>query len=97
MAAVVRSGETLLTLKSGLHKYPQTLLNVTVSPDFRLAECAAALDESRRVEVVLSGRGRLVLRPSGTEPLIRVMIEGTDGSENLMLAERIAQVIRDAH
>ena len=97
MAAVVRSGETLLTLKSGLHKYPQTLLNVTVSPDFLLAECAAVLDESRRVEAVLSGRGRLVLRPSGTEPLIRVMIEGTDGSENLMLAERIAQVIRDAH
>lgn len=97
MAAVVRSGETLLTLKSGLHKYPQTLLNVTVSPDFLLAECAAALDESRRVEKVLSGRGRLVLRPSGTEPLIRVMIEGTDGSENLMLAERIAQTIRDAH
>lgn len=97
MAAVVRSGETLLTLKSGLHKYPQTLLNVTVSPDFLLAECAAALDESRRVEEVLSGRGRLVLRPSGTEPLIRVMIEGTDGSENLMLAERIAQTIRDAH
>ena len=97
MAAVVRSGETLLTLKSGLHKYPQTLLNVTVSPDFLLAECAAALDESRRIEEVLSGRGRLVLRPSGTEPLIRVMIEGTDGSENLMLAERIAQTIRDAH
>ena len=97
MAAVVRSGETLLTLKGGLHKYPQTLLNVTVSPDFLLAECAAALDESRRVEAVLSGRGRLVLRPSGTEPLIRVMIEGTDGSENLMLAERIAQTIRDAH
>ncbi|MBT6351727.1 MAG: phosphoglucosamine mutase [Halieaceae bacterium] len=97
MAAVVRSGETLLALKSGLHKYPQTLLNVTVSPDFLLAECAAALDESRRVEEVLSGRGRLVLRPSGTEPLIRVMIEGTDGSENLMLAERIAQTIRDAH
>ena len=97
MAAVVRSGETLLTLKSGLHKYPQTLLNVTVSPDFLLAECAAALDESRRVEEVLSGRGRLVLRPSGTEPLIRVMIEGTDGSENLILAERIAQAIRDAH
>ena len=97
IAAVVRSGETLLTLKSGLHKYPQTLLNVTVSPDFLLAECAAALDESRRVEEVLSGRGRLVLRPSGTEPLIRVMIEGTDGSENLILAERIAQAIRDAH
>jgi len=96
MAAVVRSGESLLTLKSGLYKYPQTLLNVTVSPDFRLTECTEALEESRRVEAELAGRGRLVLRPSGTEPLIRVMIEGTDGSENQMLAERIAQAISSA-
>lgn len=97
MAAVVRSSESLLTLKSGLYKYPQTLRNVTVSADFRLDECTAALDESRRVEAELAGRGRLVLRPSGTEPLIRVMIEGTDGSENQMLAERIAQAISNAH
>jgi len=95
MAAVVRSGESLLNLKSGLYKYPQTLLNVTVSSDFRLNECTAALEESRRVEAELAGRGRLVLRPSGTEPLIRVMIEGTDGSENQLLAERIAKAIRD--
>ena len=94
MAAVVRSGESLLNLKSGLYKYPQTLLNVTVSSDFRLTECTAALEESRRVEAELAGRGRLVLRPSGTEPLIRVMIEGTDGSENQLLAERIAEAIR---
>jgi len=95
MAAVVRSGESLLNLKSALYKYPQTLLNVMVSSDFRLNECTAALEESRRVEAELAGRGRLVLRPSGTEPLIRVMIEGTDGSENQLLAERIAEAIRD--
>ena len=95
MPAVVRSGESLLNLNSGLYKYPQTLLNVTVSSDFRLNECTAALEESRRVEAELAGRGRLVLRPSGTEPLIRVMIEGTDGSENQLLAERIAEAIRD--
>jgi len=94
MAAVVRSGESLLNLKSALYKYPQTLLNVMVSSDFRLNECTAALEESRRVEAELAGRGRLVLRPSGTEPLIRVMIEGTDGSENQLLAERIAEAIR---
>jgi len=94
MAAVVRSGESLLNLKSALYKYPQTLLNVMVSSDFRLNECTAALEESRRVEAELAGRGRLVLRPSGTEPLIRIMIEGTDGSENQLLAERIAEAIR---
>ena len=91
----MRSDESLLTLKSSLYKYPQTLLNVAVPPDFCLDECTAALEESRRVEAELADRGRLVLRPSGTEPLIRVMIEGTDGSENQLLAERIAQAIRD--
>jgi len=93
MAAIARSGESLLSLKSGLHKLPQTLINVAVPAGFRLDTCEAALAESRRVESVLSGRGRLVLRPSGTEPLIRVMIEGADASENQALAEGIAAAI----
>jgi len=45
----------------------------------------------------LSGRGRLVLRPSGTESLIRVMIEGADAGENHRLADGIAEAIRRAH
>jgi len=93
MAAIARSGESLLSLKSGLHKLPQTLINVVVPAGFRLDTCEAALAESRRVESVLAGRGRLVLRPSGTEPLIRVMIEGADASENQALAEGIAAAI----
>jgi len=93
MAAIARSGESLLSLKSGLHKLPQTLINVVVPAGFRLDTCEAALAESRRVESVLAGRGRLVLRPSGTEPLIRVMIEGADASENQALAEGIVAAI----
>jgi len=96
LAAMIGSGESLLTLKNGMHKLPQTMINVPIAAGFELAQCAPALAESARVEALLAGRGRLVLRPSGTEPLIRVMIEGTDAAENLQLAEGIAEVIRQA-
>ncbi|MDG2460253.1 MAG: phosphoglucosamine mutase [Luminiphilus sp.] len=96
MAAMVRSGEDLSSLKSGLRRYPQTLINIAVPSDFQLDECAEALQESERVESLLEGRGRLLLRASGTEPLIRIMIEGTDASENQQLAEGIAEAIRAA-
>jgi phosphoglucosamine mutase len=96
LAAMIGSGESLLTLKNGMHKLPQTMINVPIAAGFELAQCAPALAESARVEALLAGRGRLVLRPSGTEPLIRVMIEGADAAENLQLAESIAEVIRQA-
>ena len=96
LAAMIGSGESLLSLKNGMRKLPQTMINVPISAAFELTQCAPALAESERVEALLAGRGRLVLRPSGTEPLIRVMIEGTDAAENLQLAESIAEVIRQA-
>jgi phosphoglucosamine mutase len=96
LAAMIGSGGSLLTLKNGMHKLPQTMINVPIAAGFELSQCAPALAESERVEALLAGRGRLVLRPSGTEPLIRVMIEGTDAAENLQLAESIAEVIRQA-
>ena len=97
VAAMAASGEGLLALKSALRKLPQTLINVSVPEGFVLEDCEAAVAESKRVEDVLSGRGRLVLRPSGTEPLIRVMIEGADAGENHRLADGIAEAIRQAH
>ena len=96
-AAMAGAGESLLALKSALHKLPQTLINVSVPAGFVLEDCEAAVAESKRVEEVLSGRGRLVLRASGTEPLIRVMIEGADAGENHRLADGIAEAIRQAH
>ncbi len=96
-AAMAAAGETLLALKSALHKLPQTLINVSVPAGFVLEDCEAAVAESKRVEEVLSGRGRVVLRASGTEPLIRVMIEGADAGENHRLADGIAEAIRQAH
>ena len=97
VAAMARSGETLLALKSAMHKLPQTLINVTVPEGFVLEQSDAVQQESQRVQALLEGRGRLVLRPSGTEPLIRIMIEGADAAENQRLAEGIAEVIRTLH
>ena len=96
MAAMVRSGDSLLALKSAMHKLPQTLINVAVPESFALENCEPDEAERRRVEDILGSRGRLVLRPSGTEPLIRVMIEGADAAENHRLAEDIAGAIRGA-
>ena len=97
VAAMARSGESLLALKSAMHKLPQTLINVTVPEGFVLEQSDAVQQESQRVQALLEGRGRLVLRPSGTEPLIRIMIEGADAAENQRLAEGIADVIRTLH
>ncbi|MEK9593738.1 MAG: phosphoglucosamine mutase [Luminiphilus sp.] len=97
VAAMARSGESLLALKSAMHKLPQTLINVTVPEGFVLEQSDAVQQESQRVQALLEGRGRLVLRPSGTEPLIRIMIEGADAAENQRLAEGIAEVIRTLH
>ena len=96
LAAMVRSGDSLLALKGAMRKLPQTLINVTVPEGFVLEDCEAAEIERQRVEDILGSRGRLVLRPSGTEPLIRVMIEGADAAENHRLAEGIAGAIRGA-
>ena len=97
VAAMARSGESLLALKSAMHKLPQTLINVTVPEGFVLEQSDAVQQESQRVQALLEGRGRLVLRPSGTEPLIRIMIEGADAAENQRLAEGIAEIIRTLH
>ncbi|MED5315158.1 MAG: phosphoglucosamine mutase [Pseudomonadota bacterium] len=97
VAAMARSGETLVALKSALHKLPQTLMNVGVRDGFVLNAAEAVTLARQEVEAVLGDRGRLVLRPSGTEPLIRVMIEGADAKENQRLAESIAEAIQQSH
>lgn len=97
VAAMARSGESLVALKSAMHKLPQTLINVTVPEGFVLEQSDPVQQESQRVQALLDGRGRLVLRPSGTEPLIRIMIEGADAAENQRLAEGIADVIKTLH
>lgn len=93
---MVRSGRSLAELRQGMRKYPQTMINVPVSPDAqsRLSESGAIRAAVQRAEAALDGRGRVILRPSGTEPLIRVTLEGADSVEVEALAQELANTVR---
>ena len=92
---MARSGRSLEAWVEELPKCPQVLINVRVQGDAKqmLArpEIAAAVQNT---EQSLAGRGRVLLRPSGTEPLIRVMVEAQDAGETQQYAEQLADVVR---
>ncbi len=96
LAAMVQSGRGLRELCAGMEKYPQTLLNV------QFAERRPVLDDPglraavEAAEQRLADRGRVLLRASGTEPLIRVMVEGQDADLVADLAEQLAGAVRSA-
>ena len=71
-------------------------MNVRISKGFDLTAHPAIADACRRVEAELEGRGRLLLRPSGTEPVIRVMVEGDETVAIDALAGEVADAIRQA-
>ncbi|MDO8989074.1 MAG: phosphoglucosamine mutase [Sideroxyarcus sp.] len=96
LCALRMKQQTLAQAAGDLHMYPQILINVKVTG--RAAELlekpavkAAVLDAER----ALNGKGRVLLRPSGTEPLLRVMVEGEDGILVKQWAERIAVVVKE--
>jgi phosphoglucosamine mutase len=96
LEALALSGQDLATARARLKKLPQVMLNVRANgarESLRSAEVKQALAE---VERTLHGRGRVVLRASGTEPLVRVTIEGADAAEVQALAERLADVVKSA-
>lgn len=96
LRAMRLSGKPLHELKSVMTKYPQTLINVPTKHKINLDESVAIQDAVRQVEQQLGNRGRVLLRASGTEPLIRVMVEGEDPHETAELAEQIASAVRAA-
>jgi phosphoglucosamine mutase len=75
---IKRTGKTLHELKQGMEKYPQTLINVKLSGSIDLNVNATIQEKKKAVEMELGGDGRVLLRTSGTEPLVRVMVEGKD-------------------
>jgi len=91
-----RSGKTLKQLRQGMQKFPQTMINVPVSESGRqhFQDSEAISSAVRAVELELNGRGRVILRPSGTEPLIRVTLEGADPSQVERLANQLADTVR---
>jgi len=96
LAAVRASGKTLDALASGFNPLPQVLVNVRISKGFDLTAHPTIGEACRRVESELEGRGRLLLRPSGTEPDIRVMVEGDNSVAIDALAGQVAEAIRQA-
>ena len=96
--AVVRvmaeTGRELADLAAELVTYPQTLVNVRVKDKTDVSTVPAVAAAMRRVEDALAGRGRLLIRYSGTEPLLRIMIEGEDQASVQAWAEEIADSVR---
>lgn len=96
LAAVVASSRSLQELTSGFAPLPQVLVNVRIKKGFDITAHQAISDACERVERKLVGRGRLLLRPSGTEPVIRVMVEGDETVAIDTLANEVAETIREA-
>lgn len=94
LRALSESRKTLAEITAGFKRYPQILLNVRVRQKVPFSDLPSVQTEVRAVEELLSQRGRLLLRYSGTEPLARVMIEGENQSEINELAGRIAKAIK---
>jgi phosphoglucosamine mutase len=96
LTAVRESGKTLAELTADLAMYPQVLLNVAVPKGFDWQKHQAIADAQARAERSLNGRGRVLLRPSGTEPVLRVMVEGEPREAIESAAKSIAEVVRRA-
>ncbi len=95
LAEVVRSGKSLGELCQAVVKYPQELINIRLENGVDVMASPIMQEAVRDAESELSDHGRVLLRPSGTEPLIRVMVEGSDQSQVKLLSERLASVARD--
>ena len=94
LQACIRGGKTLAELLTDVTLYPQTLINVRLAPgqDWKANEAFAALSKS--VDAELADTGRLLIRPSGTEPLLRIMVEARDAAQARDCAERLAAVLK---
>ena len=86
--------QTLAQAADDLQMYPQVLINVRVGSKENYAAQPGVKHAVDTAEIMLAGKGRVLLRPSGTEPLLRVMVEGEDGTKVRLCAEKIAEAVR---
>jgi len=96
LAVMQRTGKPLSELAAGMTRYPQKMLNVPTSRRVDPDTCPAIRDAVSQAERELAQSGRVVLRASGTEPVIRVMVEGRNEDQVLALAKRLASVVAEA-
>ena len=93
LAAVVHGGKPLAELRAQMNKLPQKMINVRINRGTELVGNAPIVAAVQAVEAELGARGRVLLRPSGTEPVLRVMVEGEDAAEVSRLAEQLAEAV----
>ncbi|QLC73727.1 phosphoglucosamine mutase [Pseudomonas sp. LPB0260] len=95
LLALKRRGQSLAETRQGMQKCPQVLVNVRFSGGEDPLEHPAVQDASARVTERMAGRGRVLLRKSGTEPLVRVMVEGDDEAQVRGYADELAKVVAE--
>ena len=93
LQAVQRSGKTMAQLLADITLFPQTLINVRLRAGQDWQANTRLAEETRAVQAELGDTGRVLIRPSGTEPLLRVMVEARDGDQALACAQRIADTL----
>ena len=91
---MVRQGKSLRDLLVGVAKYPQILVNVRMAQRMNVCDQPPVKSALAEAEARLNGTGRVLLRASGTEPLIRVMVEGRDEQKVQSVAADLADVVR---
>ena len=91
--AMVQQNRTLAELKKNMHKLPQTMINVQVSNPAQRAVAADVEAALAAKSKFLGNRGRVLIRPSGTEPVVRVMVEGEHPEEVADIAQELAEVV----
>ena len=99
ISVMKRTGKKLSELASVMKIYPQVLVNARVKNEFKSEDRYMAIPEIRekieKLEAAFAGSGRVLIRPSGTEPLVRVMIEGQDEAEIKRYAEELAALMEE--
>lgn len=97
MARMAETGKSLADLASVMRRLPQVLINVKVTDKAAVAKASTVSEAVAAVEAELGDTGRVLLRPSGTEQLVRVMVEATSHEQAESAAQRLAGVVSSVH
>lgn len=95
LEVMAQTGKSLHALREALVKFPQKMINVKIENAKEIINKPELQKAVMAAETSLNGQGRIVLRPSGTEPLLRVMVEGREAAQVDSLAEQLAQVVEN--
>lgn len=96
LAAMVSTQKSLHELKEKLHKFPHVIINVNIAPGHDPLKSDVVIDAIKKAEIELGKTGRILLRHSGTEPVLRIMVEGSDHKQVNGLAESLAKIVAHA-